>query len=61
MKGEKTKKYLRIILSMLLVFAMALTIVACKPTPTPTPDGSGTPGAGETPGTDEPGTSTTAR
>ena len=36
---------------MLLVFAMALTIVACKPTPTPTPDGSETPGAGETPDT----------
>ena len=29
------KKYLRIILSMMLVLAMALTIVACKPTPTP--------------------------
>ena len=43
------KKYLRIILSMLLVLTLALTIVACKPTPTP--GGSETPGAGETPDT----------
>lgn len=45
------KKYLRIILSMLIVLAMAVTIVACKPTPTPVPGGDETPGTGDTPET----------